>query len=161
MWKTAWDITSAYSGAKHPKNEEPMSHHASGPNFGFPRGDARLDMTSSYTCCRSRSKYTPGAGEGQRWVIHVGHAKLFAQPPQGRQELTRGLGFRARPRGNPPRLRTLTRAALSPWRPSGSQEIDLLSRSPVPAATARRRQDRPGAPAGPRLPGRTLSPRSP
>src|SRR5215468_395689 len=25
-----------------------MSHHASGPNFGFPRGDARLDMTVLY-----------------------------------------------------------------------------------------------------------------
>src|SRR6267143_805781 len=25
-----------------------MSHHASGPNFGFPRGDARLDMTDIY-----------------------------------------------------------------------------------------------------------------
>jgi len=25
-----------------------MSHHASGPNFGFPRGDARLDMTDLY-----------------------------------------------------------------------------------------------------------------
>jgi hypothetical protein len=25
-----------------------MSHHASGPNFGFPRGDGRLDMTDLY-----------------------------------------------------------------------------------------------------------------
>jgi len=25
-----------------------MSHHGSGPNFGFPRGDARLDMTDLY-----------------------------------------------------------------------------------------------------------------
>src|SRR5499427_17343 len=25
-----------------------MSHHASGPNFGFPCGDARLDMTDLY-----------------------------------------------------------------------------------------------------------------
>src|SRR5438132_12417879 len=25
-----------------------MSHHASGPNFNFPRGDARLDMTDLY-----------------------------------------------------------------------------------------------------------------
>src|SRR5262252_5581847 len=25
-----------------------MSHHASGPNFGFPRGDPRLDMTDLY-----------------------------------------------------------------------------------------------------------------
>jgi hypothetical protein len=25
-----------------------MSHYASGPNFSFPRGDARLDMTDFY-----------------------------------------------------------------------------------------------------------------
>src|SRR5881392_3404995 len=25
-----------------------MSHHASGPSFGFPRGDARLDMTDLF-----------------------------------------------------------------------------------------------------------------
>src|SRR5215510_12499492 len=25
-----------------------MSHHASGPDFGFPHGDARLDMTDLY-----------------------------------------------------------------------------------------------------------------
>src|SRR5437660_3047258 len=49
MWKTAWDITSANSGAKRRKKGRiPMSHHASGPNFGFPRGDARLDMTDLY-----------------------------------------------------------------------------------------------------------------
>jgi hypothetical protein len=25
-----------------------MSHHYSGPNFGFPHGDARLDLTDLY-----------------------------------------------------------------------------------------------------------------
>src|ERR1700730_9683139 len=30
-----------------------MSHHASGPNFGFPRGDARLDMTDLYAFLKS------------------------------------------------------------------------------------------------------------
>ena len=25
-----------------------MSHHYSGPNIGFPRGDARLDLTDLY-----------------------------------------------------------------------------------------------------------------
>ena len=29
-----------------------MSHHASGPNFDFPRGDARLDMTDLYAFAR-------------------------------------------------------------------------------------------------------------
>jgi len=27
---------------------ESMSHHYSGPDFGFPRGDARLDLTDLY-----------------------------------------------------------------------------------------------------------------
>jgi Domain of unknown function (DUF4331) len=31
-----------------------MSHHASGPNFGFPRGDARLDMTDLYAFANPR-----------------------------------------------------------------------------------------------------------
>src|SRR5262245_14133412 len=30
------------------ERRKPMSHHASGPNFGFPRGDARLDMTDLF-----------------------------------------------------------------------------------------------------------------
>src|SRR3954471_11071674 len=49
MWKTVWDITSANSGAERcKKRRTPMSHHASGPNFEFPRGDARLDMTDLF-----------------------------------------------------------------------------------------------------------------
>jgi hypothetical protein len=31
-----------------------MSHHASGPNFGFPRGDARLDITDLYVFANPR-----------------------------------------------------------------------------------------------------------
>src|SRR6266478_8237849 len=49
MWKTAWDITSANSSVERlKKGEMLMSHHASGPNFEFPRGDARLDMTDLF-----------------------------------------------------------------------------------------------------------------
>jgi hypothetical protein len=33
-----------------------MSHHASGPNFGFPRGDARLDMTDLYAFIKPRDR---------------------------------------------------------------------------------------------------------
>ena len=36
------------------KKKIPMSHHASGPNFGFPRGDARLDMTDLYAFHQAR-----------------------------------------------------------------------------------------------------------
>lgn len=31
-----------------------MSHHYSGPDFGFPRGDARLDITDLYAFTRPR-----------------------------------------------------------------------------------------------------------
>ena len=30
------------------KGEDDMSHHYSGPDFGFPHGDARLDLTDLY-----------------------------------------------------------------------------------------------------------------
>jgi hypothetical protein len=47
--ENAWDITSANSSLSLLRERRtPMSHHASGPNFGFPRGDARLDMTDLY-----------------------------------------------------------------------------------------------------------------
>src|SRR5438034_3294934 len=49
MSKIDWDTTSANSGSRHTNRARiQMSHHASGPNFGFPRGDARLDMTDLY-----------------------------------------------------------------------------------------------------------------
>src|SRR3979411_1239370 len=49
MSKIDWDTTSANSGSRHITTARiQMSHHASGPNFGFPRGDARLDMTDLY-----------------------------------------------------------------------------------------------------------------
>src|SRR5258706_10130178 len=49
MSKIDWDTTSANSGSRHiTRPRIQMSHHASGPNFGFPRGDARLDMTDLY-----------------------------------------------------------------------------------------------------------------
>src|SRR5215469_4375170 len=48
MWKPAWATTSVGLGANGFKKGIPMSHHASGPNFSSPRGDARLDMTDLY-----------------------------------------------------------------------------------------------------------------
>src|SRR5215472_10559550 len=33
-----------------------MSHHYSGPAWGFPRGDSRLDLTDLYAFCKSREK---------------------------------------------------------------------------------------------------------
>jgi hypothetical protein len=49
-----------------------MSHHASGPNFGFPRGDARLDMTDLYAFIK------PGAPAKTIVVLTVCLSVLFA-----------------------------------------------------------------------------------
>src|SRR5215470_7596413 len=51
-----------------------MSHHASGPHFGFPRGDARLDMTdlSAFT--------NPGDAGTSILVLNV-HPSVAVNPP--------------------------------------------------------------------------------
>src|SRR5262249_25324876 len=72
MWKTAWDITLANSGAE--ERRIPMSHHASGPNFGFPRGDARLDMTDLYAFPK------PGDRGKSILVLNV-HPSVAVNPP--------------------------------------------------------------------------------
>ncbi len=40
-----------------------MSHHYSGPDFGFPRGDARLDLTDLYAF--------PKPGDPRKSIIDV------------------------------------------------------------------------------------------
>ena len=51
-----------------------MSHHASGPNFGFPRGDARLDMTDLYAF--------PKPGEpGKSILVFNVHPSVAVNPP--------------------------------------------------------------------------------
>jgi len=50
-----------------------MSHHASGPDFGFPRGDARLDMTDLYAF--------PKAGDpGKSIIIFNVHPSMAVNP---------------------------------------------------------------------------------
>jgi hypothetical protein len=51
-----------------------MSHHASGPNFGFPRGDARLDITDLYAFPKPRD---PGKSI---LVLNV-HPSFSLNPP--------------------------------------------------------------------------------
>ena len=51
-----------------------MSHHASGPNFGFPRGDARLDMTDLYAFRK------PGDAGKSILVLNV-HPSAAVNPP--------------------------------------------------------------------------------
>src|SRR5882724_11431574 len=51
-----------------------MSHHYSGPNFGFPRGDARLDFTDLFAF--------PKPGEpGKSILIMNVHPSASANPP--------------------------------------------------------------------------------
>ena len=51
-----------------------MSHHASGPNFGFPRGDARLDMTDLYAF--------PKPGDPARSILIFNvHPSFDVNPP--------------------------------------------------------------------------------
>ena len=51
-----------------------MSHHYSGPNFGFPRGDARLDFTDLYAF--------PKPGDtGKSILIMNAHPSAVANPP--------------------------------------------------------------------------------
>jgi Domain of unknown function (DUF4331) len=52
-----------------------MSHHASGPNFGFPRGDARLDMTDLYAF--------PKPGDPAKSIIVLNVHPSFALNPPG------------------------------------------------------------------------------
>src|SRR5437016_10774551 len=51
-----------------------MSHHASGPEFGFPRGDARLDMTDLYAFPK------PGDPGKSILVLNV-HPSVGVNPP--------------------------------------------------------------------------------
>jgi Domain of unknown function (DUF4331) len=51
-----------------------MSHHASGPNFGFPRGDARLDITDFYAFPK------PGDPGKSIMILNV-HPSYSVNPP--------------------------------------------------------------------------------
>src|SRR5262247_4280112 len=51
-----------------------MSHHYSGPDFGFPRGDARLDLTDLYAFPK------PGNASKSILVMNV-HPSAVVNPP--------------------------------------------------------------------------------
>src|SRR5438046_9777595 len=51
-----------------------MSHHYSGPDFGFPRGDARLDLTDLYAFPK------PGNASKSVLVMNV-HPSAIVNPP--------------------------------------------------------------------------------
>jgi hypothetical protein len=51
-----------------------MSHHYSGPNIGFPRGDARLDLTDLYAFPK------PGDPDKSIFIMNV-HPSVGLNPP--------------------------------------------------------------------------------
>src|SRR5438270_3978243 len=51
-----------------------MSHHYSGPNIGFPRGDARLDLTDLYAFPK------PGDPSRSTFIMNV-HPSVGLNPP--------------------------------------------------------------------------------
>src|SRR5476651_1436084 len=51
-----------------------MSHHYSGPDFGFPHGDARLDLTDLYAFPK------PGDPRKSILIMNV-HPSTFVDPP--------------------------------------------------------------------------------
>src|SRR6266403_1391761 len=51
-----------------------MSHHYSGPDFGFPHGDARLDFTDLYAFPK------PGDGSKSIFIMNV-HPSASQNPP--------------------------------------------------------------------------------
>ena len=56
-----------------------MTHHYSGPNFGFPRGDPRLDITDLFAF--------PKPGDASKSVIIMNmHPSVGINPP-GRQPM--------------------------------------------------------------------------
>jgi hypothetical protein len=49
-----------------------MSHHYAGPNFGFPRGDARLNLTDLYAF--------PKPGSDRKSILILDVHPAFTQP---------------------------------------------------------------------------------
>src|ERR1700719_1877679 len=56
------------------RNERSMSHHYSGPDFGFPHGDARLDLTDLYAFPK------PGEADKSILIMNV-HPSAVVNPP--------------------------------------------------------------------------------
>ena len=60
-----------------------MSHHYSGPNIGFPRGDARLDLTDLYAFPK------PGDPGKSILIMNVGGGPTPDKPTVSLSVLTR------------------------------------------------------------------------
>jgi hypothetical protein len=113
-----------------------MSHHYSGPDFGFPRGDARLDFTDLYAFPK------PGQADKSILVMNV-HPSAIVDPPgltttepfssealyefridtngDGVADITYGVRFSSREDGS--QTATLRRLAGTAGRGDGGQVI--------------------------------------
>ena len=73
-----------------------MSHHYSGPDFGFPQGDARLDFTDLYAF--------PKPGDGGKSIlimnVHPSAGERFPTYPERRRCLRHTHPRDARSRGH-------------------------------------------------------------
>ena len=61
-----------------------MSHHYSGPDFGFPHGDARLDLTDLYAFPK------PGEADKSILIMNV-HPSAVVNPPGSTTRRPSGL----------------------------------------------------------------------
>src|ERR1700732_1404278 len=62
-----------------------MSHHYSGPDFGFPHGDARLDLTDLYAFPK------PGEADKSILIMNV-HPSAVVNPPGSTTRAVRARG---------------------------------------------------------------------
>ena len=96
-----------------------MSHHYSGPDFGFPRGDARLDLTDLYAFPK------PGDAGKSILIMNV-HPSAVVNPP--------GLTTASRSRPRRCTNSRLTRTAM----PSPTSHTGCASRLPGTGRKPRR-----------------------
>ena len=110
-----------------------MSHHYSGPDFGFPQGDARLDFTDLYAFPK------PGEADKSILIMNV-HSLRRREPPGTWLQLqaiaTVARNFRAK-RGPPPHL-SLMSVKCQNQTCGSSPGHRLLRRYRVPNAGRRR-----------------------
>src|SRR6202451_3004345 len=67
-------LCSATQCVSRDRRKQFMSHHYSGPNFGFPHGDARLDFTDLYAFPK------PGDAGKSILIMNV-HPSVGVNPP--------------------------------------------------------------------------------
>src|SRR5215470_15651536 len=103
-----------------------MSHHYSGPNFGFPRGDARLDITDLYAF--------PKPGNRSILVLNV-HPSMAVNPagPTTREPFAPGALYEIRIDNDGDSIADISYSVQFSSRGGGKQTATLRR---IPAAAA-------------------------